>query len=778
MCRKRPCPCPKIPETHPILASEILCDPSKIFQGSAKRVEWRCSICEHKWKAEVRSRANGGGCPVCSNRVIHKDGRNSMTSTHPELASEYQGDASKIVTGTNKKLPWKCNVCDHEWKTSGSHRLNGKGCPVCKNGVLHSDGGNSLQVLNPILAAECLADPTKYTIGSSSKVEWKCSECFHEWATTVAHRAISGTGCPACANQSLHIDGRNSMLITHPNLATELLGEDASTVIAGTNRKLSWMCSICSYEWVATGNSRAFSATGCPACSNRVVHSDGRNSLAVLNAELASECLEDPNKYTLGSVAKVGWRCHDCSHEWVTAVVNRAISGSGCPACNSGVLHSDGRNSLLTTHHELSLEILDCDPSTIVSGSHRKSKWRCSICTHEWMARINSRSAQGAGCPVCNSGALHNDGRNSLAVMNPGLASECLDDPRKYTLGSGSRIPWKCNDCSHEWITSVRHRAFSGTGCPACANQVLHMDGRNSMLYTHPNLAEELLHADPSKLIAGTPKKMKWKCNECSHVWQANSSSRSKGIGCPACNSGALHSDGRNSMQETHPKLASELLDVDPTKITAGTKRRLRWKCVKCEHEWVNDGGSRVSGRGCPACANIVLHLHGKNSMQSTHPELAKEYLGDATKIVAGVRKSLDWKCVNCGHEWKSTGDNRVRGRGCPSCSPVGFQPNKPGCYYVLVIKNLDKDVLYYKGGITNNIERRISEISRSLPTPMSINFLEKIDFELGQDARDLESKLLRIDSIRAPVRSFDGGNELFLENPVKYAREQNLVDC
>jgi hypothetical protein len=85
---------------------------------------------------------------------------------------------------------------------------------------------------------------------------------------------------------------------------------------------------------------------------------------------------------------------------------------------------------------------------------------------------------------------------------------------------------------------------------------------------------------------------------------------------------------------------------------------------------------------------------------------------------------------------------------------------------------------LYYKGGITNNIERRISEISKSLPTPMSINFLEKIDFELGQDARDLESKLLRIDSIRAPVRSFDGGNELFLENPVKYAREQNLVDC
>jgi len=776
MCRKRPCPCPKIPVTHPILASEILCDPFEIFQGSAKRVEWRCSICQHEWKAEVRSRASGGGCPVCSNRAIHKDGRNSMATTHPGLASEYQGDAQKVVAGTNKKLLWKCSSCDHEWKTSGSHRLNGKGCPVCNNGVLHSDGRNSLLVLNPILASECLADPAKYTIGSSSKVEWRCSECSHEWKTTIAHRAVSGTGCPACANQCLHLDGRNSMLITHPSLANELLHQDASKIIAGTNQKLGWRCSVCSNEWVASGNSRAYNGSGCPACSNHAVHSDGRNSLRNLNPKLAAECLEDPNKFTLGSGAKVGWRCHDCSHEWVASVANRATSGTGCPACSNKSVHIDGRNSLLTEHPGLSLEIIDCDPSIIVSGSHRKAKWKCSICTHEWVARVNSRTTQGAGCPACNGGALHSDGRNSLAVMNPLLASECLDDPKKYTVGSGSKVRWKCNDCSHEWATSVGHRAISGTGCPSCSNKSLHLDGRNSMLNTHPDLADELLDEDPSRIIAGTPKKLKWKCKDCSHIWQAASSSRVSGVGCPVCNSGALHVDGRNSMQMTHPKLASELLDVDPTQITAGTKRRLRWKCGKCEHIWVNDGGSRVSGRGCPACANLVLHIHGMNSMHSTHPKLAEEYLGDATKIVAGVRKKLNWKCVSCGHEWRSTGDNRVRGRGCPSCSPIGFQPDEPGCYYVLVISNLDEDVLYYKGGITNNIERRISEISRSLPTTMSINFLEKIDFEIGQSARDLESILLRTESIRAPVRSFDGGSELFLENPINFAREHNLV--
>jgi hypothetical protein len=45
--------------------------------------------------------------------------------------------------------------------------------------------------------------------------------------------------------------------------------------------------------------------------------------------------------------------------------------------------------------------------------------------------------------------------------------------------------------------------------------------------------------------------------------------------------------------------------------------------------------------------------------MAKTHPELAKEYLGDATKIISGTHKKLDWKCSDCEHEWKSSGKNR-----------------------------------------------------------------------------------------------------------------------
>jgi hypothetical protein len=53
------------------------------------------------------------------------------------------------------------------------------------------------------------------------------------------------------------------------------------------------------------------------------------------------------------------------------------------------------------------------------------------------------------------------------------------------------------------------------------------------------------------------------------------------------------------------------------------------------------------------------LHSDGRNSMYNTHPELAKEYQGDANLSIAGTHKKLDWKCITCEHEWKTRGKNR-----------------------------------------------------------------------------------------------------------------------
>jgi len=64
--------------------------------------------------------------------------------------------------------------------------------------------------------------------------------------------------------------------------------------------------------------------------------------------ELADEWDEVRNRrsaewLTCGSSARVWWVCGACKWSWRTAVVNRAVKGSGCPKCRELVRGSPRR---------------------------------------------------------------------------------------------------------------------------------------------------------------------------------------------------------------------------------------------------------------------------------------------------------------------------------------------------------------------------------------------------------------------------------------------------
>ena len=98
-----------------------------------------------------------------------------MAITHLDLALEYQGDATKVTAGTDKKLLWKCSTCEQEWKTTGYSRFSGTGCPAC------SDGGG-FKINNPaycyLLKYQFSDGTIKYKQGISNNVQnrmWKLS---------------------------------------------------------------------------------------------------------------------------------------------------------------------------------------------------------------------------------------------------------------------------------------------------------------------------------------------------------------------------------------------------------------------------------------------------------------------------------------------------------------------------------------------------------------------------------------------------------------------------
>jgi hypothetical protein len=204
-----------------------------------------------------------------------------------------------------------------------------------------------------------------------------------------------------------------------------------------------------------------------------------------------------------------------------------------------------------------------------------------------------------------------------------------------------------------------------------------------SLAISHPELAAQWHPTKNSPILpihvtAGSQKKVWWKCPvDSRHVWQANIKNRSKQPGCPFC-LGRLAAPDSN-LEVLHPELAQEW-DQDrngslkPSDVRPGSSRKVWWKC-SLGHQWQAAIGSRTAGRGCPVCANRVVHTD--NNLATLFPELAKEWHlhlnEDLTPndVVSGSHRKVWWQCKkNPTHEWRTSVVKRVsRGSGCPFCN-------------------------------------------------------------------------------------------------------------
>ena len=172
--------------------------------------------------------------------------------------------------------------------------------------------------------------------------------------------------------------------------------------------------------------------------------------------------------------------------------------------------------------------------------------------------------------------------------------------------------------------------------------------------------------------------------------------------------------------------------------------------------------------------------------MATTHPNLASEFHptknGQLTtsNLRAGSDRKIWWVCSECEYEWKQGPSIRSgQGIGCPACCNTGFKPEVPACYYCFALLGPD-GIWWYKGGISDDPERRKEEIQKSLianKLPLDVEIIETQWFDEGWLARELETTLLRVDSIRAKTsENFSGKAELFSLNPIQWARENGLL--
>ena len=110
-------------EWHPTKNNNL--KPEDFVKGSSKKVWWKC-IKGHEWEKIIVKRTQGSNCPYC----------NSLKFLFPNITKEWHPTKNnnlkpdKVTKSSGKKVWWKC-IKGHEWKTSISHRTNGRNCPHC-----------------------------------------------------------------------------------------------------------------------------------------------------------------------------------------------------------------------------------------------------------------------------------------------------------------------------------------------------------------------------------------------------------------------------------------------------------------------------------------------------------------------------------------------------------------------------------------------------------------------------------------------------------------------
>jgi hypothetical protein len=203
-------------EWHPTKNGEKT--PEDFVAYSGKKVWWKCPVADdHEWITAIEKRTREGqGCPCCAIPIRKVVPSNSLASTHPIIAEQWDMQKNKkapteVVAGSSTKAWWICEQ-GHSFPQMISNRTTHKQtCPYCAGQKVLPDGSNSLATAHPSLIEEWDSEqnhpitPWDIRPATHKKFHWKCriEDCGHKWLAAASSRTHFATGCPSCAKYGI-----------------------------------------------------------------------------------------------------------------------------------------------------------------------------------------------------------------------------------------------------------------------------------------------------------------------------------------------------------------------------------------------------------------------------------------------------------------------------------------------------------------------------------------------------------------------------------------------
>jgi hypothetical protein len=217
-------------------------------------------------------------------------------------------------------------------------------------------------------------------------------------------------------------------------------------------------------------------------------------------------------------------------------------------------------------------------------------------------------------------------------------------------------------------------------------------------------------------------------------------------VGCQECLKASKSKNASSNLSEFIDKFVvkfpEKLFDFSKS-VYIKANKHIEVVCDK-GHKFSVKPNNLMSGHGCPECHRIKLGFlfsTGRDGYIAKFKEIHRDrYDYSTVGEFKNCKQKVDVTCYEHGI-FKITPDNHVQGKGCPLCGKSGYQPQRSGIFYILKVSD---NVI--KFGITNDIERRLKELSKR--NSYNLEVLYKFEFDDGYIAQTIESEVYRDSSI------------------------------
>ena len=480
---------------------------------------------------------------------------------------------------------------------------------------------------------------------------------------------------------------------------------DVRTILTGSNKKVSWICSYCGNKWETSIYHRTITASGCPKCRHTKRLNYGTNkNLLVTHPEIVRDWYTDkngklkPEMFTKNSRYKVWWKCHICGKEIETEIKNY----SGCATCKKQLVLNE--RNLSITHPQLLSEWdytkNNIQPIDVLASSPKKVWWKCKKCGHEWQAKISNRAVLNRGCPCCSNKTVV-VGVNDLTTTEPEIAKEWHPTkngdltPEKVTRGNGQKAWWLCPQ-GHEYQATILHRTQdNGTGCPICNSGRQTSFAEQAVYYYVKKLYPDAINRYTADFLGRMEldiyiPSINYAIEYDGEAWHKGDTKlkreEKKYKLCKSKNIKLVR------LREIDAPMSSYIADYQWCRKDLYKPENLEFIITELLRH-INFSSTWLMH--CPIDVNIerdkkeILKYKyelNKDSLQDKFPEIAKEWHptknGDLkpNMFKSGSDHKVWWLCPVCGFEYETTIGHRTTSKnptGCPKCGILKYAKKK-----------------------------------------------------------------------------------------------------